>query len=61
MVSALEFSKAKDAELAWIDGIISMAESRMDVDIEEEEEEEYKLSGTYIPNSSSLCNERYKT
>ncbi|XP_052767669.1 cleavage and polyadenylation specificity factor subunit 2-like [Mya arenaria] len=46
LVSALEFSKARDAELAWIDGIINFTESRLDIetDIQEDDEEDAKLS-----------------
>lgn len=40
MVSALEFSKAKDAELAWIDGCIDTSTAKDDLDIEMYEDEE---------------------
>lgn len=30
MVSALEFAKAKETELAWIDGILDMSRGKVD-------------------------------
>lgn len=40
VVSALDFSKAKDAELAWIDGSINTSTAKDDVDIEVFDDEE---------------------
>lgn len=40
LVTALEFSKAKDAELAWIDGCVDSTETKADVDIDNTVEEE---------------------
>jgi len=42
LVSGLMFSKARDAELAWIDGIIDETDTteKMDKDMYEEEEDD---------------------
>lgn len=40
LVSSLEFSKAKDAELAWINGLIEIQDSKPDVNPMEEDEEQ---------------------
>ncbi len=34
LVTGLDFSKAKDAELAWIDGCIDLSSTKPDVDEE---------------------------
>lgn len=39
LVSSLEFSKAKDAELAWINGVIDLQDYKTDVNPMEEDEE----------------------
>ncbi|XP_053394070.1 cleavage and polyadenylation specificity factor subunit 2-like [Mercenaria mercenaria] len=40
VVTALEFSKAKDAELAWIDGCVDTTISKDDVDVDMDDEED---------------------
>ena len=39
LVSSLEFSKAKDAELAWINGLIALQDNKTDVNPMEEDED----------------------
>lgn len=50
MVSALEFAKAKETELAWIDGILDMSRGKVDTgamyDAEEGELTEEKARKT---------------
>lgn len=38
-MSSLEFSKAKDAELAWINGLIELQDTKTDVNPMEEDED----------------------
>lgn len=50
VVSALDFSKAKDAELAWIDGRIDTSPGKEeDVDIYNDQEEEMELDKSLRP------------
>ena len=44
-MSSLEFSKAKDAELAWINGLIETQDYRTDVNPVEEEEDQDAQKG----------------
>lgn len=49
LVSGLDFSKARDAELAWIDGVINEKDAEDNVDKEiydEEEDEDIKMKST---------------
>lgn len=52
VVSALEFAKAKETELAWIDGILDMSRGKVDTgamydaeegELTEEKPEKYKM------------------
>ena len=43
-MTALDFSKAKDAELAWIDGLVDVTSSKTDIDEEMYEDEEMEDS-----------------
>ncbi|XP_033637127.1 cleavage and polyadenylation specificity factor subunit 2-like [Asterias rubens] len=46
LVSSLNFSKAKDAELAWIDGMLDLPESASDLGVVKEPEAEAKEEGS---------------
>ena len=42
-MSSLEFSKAKDAELAWINGLIDLQDYKTDVNPMEEDEDHHGI------------------
>lgn len=59
LVTALDFRKAKDAELAWIDGSIDTTETKMDIeedmdDDEDAEADELKMKGILAPGPDRI-------
>ena len=48
LVSSLEFHKARDAELAWIDAFVDLASAKTDTSVQGDENKENGEDGTKL-------------